>query len=121
MNRPFITILFSIFLVLIALTTKSQYKIIYVESENIYVRYFLKKEQSMYAKNDSVYYVAFRKSDSTFTLNKYINGINVYVSKYKIETAKKDLVVYEKIWDKQKRRNIVVKSKIKYFIGIKLD
>ena len=105
----------------IVLSCIGQSKIVYIESEDLYVTIFFKKNNPKYIKNDSVFYICSPVNDSIFYLKKYVHKSNVFIQKYEIGSLSHELLVNTKIWNRRKNKNEIIKSKIKYYLGKKLS
>ena len=75
---------------------KAQYKIIKLESDNMYIRYYYKTDSSDAFKNDTTYFLCLRNEKDTVRIEKFINSIKIWTHLYTIERAKKNLRIRQR-------------------------
>jgi len=92
----------------------SQFKVIKIPSEDIYINYFYKQKQTKRNKNDSIYFLCKTVSPTQFFLEKYLNGQKVFRKKYKIVMAKDGLNVNERVRDSTGATKIIQKKALYY-------
>jgi len=89
----FLSILFSFF----NLSAKCQYKILKLESDNIFIRYYYKTDSSDEIKNDSTSFLCIRQSNNSIVrIEKFINSNKVWSNLYVIRRVKKKLINSQK-------------------------
>jgi hypothetical protein len=76
--------------------SKAQYKIVKLESDNMYIRYYYKTDSSDAFKNDSTYFLCLRNKKDTVRIEKFVNSIQAWTHLYTIERAKKNLRIRQK-------------------------
>lgn len=96
------------------LATYSQFKVVKIPSEDIYINYFYKQKQTKRNQNDSTYCLCKTVSPSQFILEKYLNGQKVFRKKYKIVMAKDSLNVNERVRDSTGSPKIIQKKTLYY-------
>ncbi len=92
----------------------SQFKVVKIHSEDIYINYFYKQKQTKLNKNDSIYFLCETVSPSQFYLEKYLKGQKVFRKKYKIVMAMDSLNVNERVRDSTGAPKIIRKKALYY-------
>lgn len=92
----------------------SQFKVVKIPSEDIYINYFYKQKQTKRNKNDSTYFLCKTVSPSQFFFEKYLNGQKVFRKKFKIVMAKDSLNVNERVRDSTGAPKIIQKKTLYY-------
>lgn len=104
----------------ISLNCIGQDKIVKIKSDSLFVRFFYKSNKATHhTKNDTIYYLTKRVTDTSFMLNKYQKGKLVWSKKMQAIIAKDSLVVNAKMIDIKGKAKIS-KSKAKYYLGIEI-
>lgn len=103
------------------LNVNGQSKTVKIKSESIYVSFFYKSfRPSRHTKNDSLFYLTKRITDSTFTLEKVIKKRKAWLKKIYAMPARDSLNIYDKVRD-SKGNSKIIKSKALYYVGIEMN
>ena len=73
-----------------------QYKIVKLESENLFIRYYYKTDSSDEIKNDTTYFLCLRRKKDTVCIEKFVESIKIWSNLYTIKRAKKSLTIKQK-------------------------
>jgi hypothetical protein len=73
-----------------------QYKIIRLESENLFIRYYYKTDSSDEIKNDTTYFLCLRRKKDTVCIEKFVDSIKIWSNLYTTKRAKKSLPIRQK-------------------------
>lgn len=103
-------------LFLMSSTLFAQYKVVKIVSEDIYINYFYKINQTKRTKNDTTFYLIKKIAPSSFFLEKYINNKKVWRRRYRTKIVKDSLNVMERSRDSVGQLKIN-NNKKQYFLG----
>ncbi len=88
--------LFFILLFFCNIMAKGQYKIVKLESENLFIRYYYKTDSSDEIKNDTTYFLCLRRKKDTVCIEKFVDSIKIWSNLYTIKRAKKSMPIRQK-------------------------
>jgi hypothetical protein len=74
----------------------AQYKIVKLESENLYINYYYKSDSSDRLKNDSTLFLCLRSKEDTVRIEKFVNSAKIWSRLYIIKLAKNKLRIRQR-------------------------
>ncbi len=74
----------------------AQYKIVSLESDDIFIRYYYKTDTSSEIKNDSTIFLCLRKNRDTICIQKFVDTIKIWSNLYVIKKGTKKLPIKQR-------------------------